>query len=392
MPPIGIYIHFPFCKKKCIYCDFYSITRTGEIPIYLNSLKFEIKKRVEQFRQDGLLYENEIDTIFFGGGTPSLMSPKDYEEIFELLGQNFSIRNDAEITIECNPGASDTKYFADYAKLGINRLSIGVQSFIDSELKFLGRLHSSKDAFFTIEQAQKNFDKVSIDLIFGLPDQTLENVAFSLEKASKFDLQHISVYSLIYEEGTPLYQNLSSGKISPLDDELSAEMYLYISSFLRERAFEHYEISNYAKNGYRCQHNLKYWLLQNTLAFGPSAVGFLNNIRYKNTSNLQDYSQKLYLGILPTISEEHLRFSDLLTERVFLSLRSIGLDLKQFHSEFGIHLENYANKEIDFLIKNGYAINENNFLKLTPKGYYICDEITLQLLKKIETLNVQNIR
>lgn len=392
MSSIGIYIHFPFCKKKCIYCDFYSTTKLDEIPIYLNALKLEIQKRIEKLLEERLIKANEIDTIFFGGGTPSLLQPQQYETILGLLKQYFSIQEDVEITIECNPRASDAKYFAELRQLGINRISIGVQSFLDPELRFLGRIHTSEDALYTIEQAQKHFDNVSIDLIFGLPKQTIENVEYSLRAACEFDLKHISVYSLIYEEGTPLYEKLASGTISPLDDELSAEMYLFISSFLHKRAFEHYEISNYAKYGFRCRHNLKYWLLQDTLAFGPSAVGYLNNMRYKNTTSLNEYIQKLQCGILPESFIEQLTLIEKITERVFLSLRSTGLDLAKFRNEFGLDLAKFASKEIEHLIKNEFATLENKLLKLTPKGYYICDEITLQLLKKIEMQNVQNIR
>ncbi len=392
VPPIGIYIHIPFCKRKCHYCDFYSITNLKEIPNYINYLLLEIQRRSLSFFEQSSIKTNTIDTIFIGGGTPSLINPKYIEKILSEIDKYFDLSSDAEITLECNPAASDAKSFSDYAFLGINRISIGVQSFLDDELRFLQRLHSTSEAMATIETARKYFDNLSIDLIFGLPGQTFANINKSLSQAIELDLPHISYYALIYEEGTPLHNDLLEGKILPIADEQSAEYYLQIGDTLGSKGYEHYEISNYARLGYRCRHNIKYWTCSETLAFGASAVGMINDFRYKNVSDVSRYFALLNNGNLPDELCEKLTFEERLTEFVFLSLRSLGLNFKDFSERFGVDLFALLNNEIELLVASNLATFENKTLKLTPKGYYICDEITLRLLKKIEKANVQNIR
>lgn len=389
---LGVYIHFPFCKRKCHYCDFYSITNLEEIPNYINFLLLEIERRTQSLLQQFSAHKIEIDTIFIGGGTPSLINPQSIEKILSSLNQYYIVSPEPEITLECNPAASDAKFFAQYASLGINRISIGVQSFVDDELRFLRRLHSASEAMKTVDTAKKYFNNISIDLIFGLPGQSVASIQKSLSQAIELELPHISYYALIYEQGTPLHNDLLSGKILPISDEDSADFYLLISDTLRSYGYEHYEISNFARSGFRCRHNLKYWNCSNTLAFGASAVGLLGSSRYKNVSDVAKYFALLNEGNLPDEFCEKLTFDERLTERVFLSLRSLGLNFQDFFEQFGIDLSKILNNEIDFLVASDLAEFKNKTLKLTPKGYYICDEITLRLLKIIEKANVQNIR
>jgi len=392
VPPIGVYIHFPFCKRKCHYCDFYSITNLKEIPDYINYLLKEIELRCQTLAEQSKIETNKIDTIFIGGGTPSLINPRYIEKIIATIDKYFDITSNAEITLECNPAASDAKHFPDYAALGINRISIGVQSFLDDELRFLQRLHSASEAIATIEAARKYFNNLSIDLIFGLPEQTFDNINKSLSQAIALDLPHISCYALIYEEGTPLFEDLLAGKVRPIADEESADYYLQISDFLRLRGYEHYEISNFARSGFRCRHNIKYWTCSDTLAFGASSVGMIAGSRYKNVSNVAKYFAFLGKGLRPEEYSEKLSSEERLTERVYLSLRSLGLKFEDFAAEFGVDLLAILCNEIEVLVASDFATFENKTLKLTPKGYYICDEITLRLLKKLEKANVQNIR
>lgn len=343
----------------------------------------EVQQRVEAYQKQDILQTTLVDTIFFGGGTPSLLYPEYIEKILNLIKKYFTIDRDAEITLECNPAASDTEYFSDYAQLGVNRLSIGVQSFIDKDLKFLGRLHTAIEALNTIEIATTYFNNISIDLIFAIPGQDYHSIEKNLQIVSKLNIQHVSYYSLIYEPNTPLYEMLQNGTINPQDDDKTSEHYLFISRFLQSNGFEHYEISNYAQPGFYCRHNLKYWNQQNTIAFGPSAVGYINGFRYKNTSNLNEYFALLKQNKLPNTELEYLSKNNLLTEYIFLKLRAQGLDFNEFKIKFGFDLYPMIENEINLLITNGFAKLINNLLKLEPKGYYICDEITLRLLGKL---------
>lgn len=380
----GLYIHFPFCKRKCHYCDFYSLTELSLRDIYIDRLCNEINLRKKWLTDSNLPDNLSIDSIFIGGGTPSLLLPEMLEKIFNEINSNFVVESNAEITLECNPGAADSKYFKDYRSIGINRLSIGVQSFDDNELKFLQRIHNSSEAAKTIEFAQSIFDNISIDLIFAIPGQSLGSLMKSLERAVTFGINHISCYSLIFEESTPLFDDLTANKVEELDEISSADMYEAMCNFLIDKSYAQYEISNFAKSGFESRHNKKYWSSLDVIAFGPSAVGNYGGVRYKNHSDLSKYSQSLATSELPNEYIEKLDKLSRLTESVFLSLRSGGLNLKQINAEYGINLEIIAQNEIQQILKETYASLNNGILKLSPKGYYICDEITLKFLKIIE--------
>lgn len=381
MQNIGIYIHYPFCKRKCHYCDFYSTIDLNKQSIYIDTLIKEIELR---HFGSGVI---EAETLFIGGGTPSLIEPNQLEKILSALQKKYHFSYDAEITMECNPGATDSTFFADYKSLGINRLSIGVQSFDDAELKFLQRIHSSDEAKRTITKACEIFDNVSVDLIFGLPKQNYSTLQSSLETALSFDIKHLSVYNLIFEEDTPLYLDLLAGKVEETDGDLASDMYETFVAFLENKGYFQYEISNFAKQGFESKHNMKYWLGENVVAFGPSAVGLFDGRRYKNYADLKEYTKSLSLGILPEKENEILNQESMISETIFLGLRSKGINFNNFELKYGIDLKSKIEDEISMLVANGFARFDGRTLRLSPRGYFISDEITLRIMEKIQGLN-----
>ncbi len=399
MDTLGLYLHIPFCKKKCSYCDFYSVTNVKLIDNYVDELCREIDLRSAAIKEnireniednskkksasDGLILPL-VDTIYLGGGTPSLLNPQQLSQIVTKIKENFTLASDVEFTMECNPGARDEKYFPEYNALGVNRLSIGVQSFSDDELKFLDRIHTAQDAENTIEKAVATFGNVSVDLIFAVPNQTWRSLESSLTKAISLGVNHISCYALIFEENTPLFEEMLLGKVKETGDDASADLYLNMCDFLISRDFEQYEISNFARSNRHSRHNLKYWLDSDVLAFGTSAVGFYRGNRYKNYPDILKYKAALNNHNLPEAESEFPEKKELLTETIFLSLRSIGIDFDLISRKFNVDARVILAKEIEHLVKENYARSDGYFLKLTPKGYFICDEITLRILRIFE--------
>ncbi len=377
----GIYIHFPFCIHKCFYCDFYSVENIKLIDGFIKNLLTEIELRSNLLGNQKF----KVDTIFFGGGTPSIINPSNLEKILNKINLYFEIVAGAEITLECNPGTVEIKFLEDYYKMGINRISFGVQSFIDSELKFLERIHSSQEAVIAYQIARKvGFDNISLDLIFSLPNQELDNWKYSLDRAIELNPNHISAYNLIYEPGTPLNINYEKGKIIKNSDDKDVEFYDITTSKLGETGFEQYEVSNYAKKGKYCKHNLKYWNCDEYFSYGPSAVGIVNKERYKNISSLSKYQNKIKQGNLPIEYVEEMTLNISIFERIFLTLRALGLNLQDFQNDFGIDLMKIADKEINLFIINKFMFIENQTLKLTAEGYFVGDDITLKLADTIE--------
>ncbi len=384
MKNFGLYIHIPFCKKKCFYCDFFSIVEFESIPKYIDALCTELKFRSDSFIEKCEQPVPYLDSIFIGGGTPSLLNSMYINNIFDAIRRYYRIAEDCEITIECNPAAVDSKYFEEYKEIGINRISIGVQSFSNSDLTFLQRLHSSKEALETIDKALKNFDNVSIDLIYGNPEQTIIQLEKNIEIAINLGVPHISAYNLIFEENTPLYDAMLEGKISEKTPDDSADMYIFLAELLIKNGYNHYEISNFAKNGFESRHNLKYWSCSNVIAVGASSVGYINGKRYKNHRNISKYIKDLATGNLPQSEVEVLSSEEMLEEFIFLSLRSTGLNFNNLKKKYDIDLLNKAKNVIFNFVENGFAIFENNLLKLTPKGYFVVDEISLRFMQLIE--------
>ena len=342
------YIHIPFCKTKCKYCSFVSGTELEKKTGYLYSLYKEID----------YYYNGEaLKTFYMGGGTPSVLEVNELEKILN----KFNFSENSEVTIELNPNDITEDYICGLKSLGFNRVSIGAQTFDDEILKIIGRRHSSDEIYKAVELSKKaGFENISLDLIYGLPNQTSDGFKTDLNKALGLNLQHLSLYGLKIDEGCYFYKNIPENLPS---DDLQADMYLMAGEITREHGFEHYEISNYAKPGYYSEHNTNYWKCGEYYGFGLSAHGYLNGLRYCNTSDMSEY-------INSPVSREYGRFlteKEMLEERIFLGLRlSEGIDKYSINSDFGIDFDKKYEKVLDKYISTGY-------LERTNKGYKFSD-------------------
>lgn len=383
----GLYLHIPFCQKKCSYCDFYSIESTEHIEAFVKTLLCELELRITQLDSLGLL-ATPVTSIFFGGGTPSLLTPMQIEMIMSKIRQHFKIDEQAEITMECNPGTVTPKSLSGYRALGINRLSFGVQSFTQSELEFLDRIHSADEANQAMFMArQAGFTNVNMDLMFAVPGQTMESLAYNLKCMLSLEPDHISAYSLIYEHGTPLYARLKKGLVTPTKEEVDAEMYALVINTFTSNGYHQYEVSNFAKPGRRCIHNLTYWHGNNYIAVGPSAHGFLENQRYWNHRSLTAWTSKVLEGTLPVANFEELSSKELLGELAFLTLRADGLPVEQFKKDFGVDLRLALQPNLGFWIDEEFIVDTGEMLALTSEGYRVCDEITVKVSHALDKYN-----
>lgn len=372
----ALYIHIPFCKHKCIYCDFYSIITTDNFDNFLTALTKEIKTYSSVYSDN-----HQFKSIFFGGGTPSLMPVEYIGKIITELKSCFNVSPNAEITLETNPGTVDLEKLKGFLGAGINRLSIGIQSFDEADLKFLTRIHSKEEAKKTIYNARDaGFNNLNLDLIFNLPGQTKDKWKENLEEAVKLPVTHISAYSLILEHGTILNKMVLDGKVKIEDADFDAELYAFTIDFLSKHGFIQYEVSNFAKQGFECRHNLAYWEYKNYLGFGPSAHSFINGTRHWNYTSLKRYITEVENTGIAVASSEKLTQEEMLEEFVMLSLRSRGLDTEKFtemfDKEWFVKNEDYFNK----LIEQGLLVKHVSGYKLTAKGYAVCDEIVANLL------------
>lgn len=377
----GLYIHIPFCEKKCTYCDFYSLETTHLMGGFLNALEREIHLRAPLLSADQKL----CSTLFFGGGTPSLMSPAQVERVLEVVAQYYSFTPDAEWTMECNPGTVTRQSLQDYRSLGINRLSFGVQSFFADDLQFLTRIHSPEQAHEAVACARAaGFDNVNIDLIFALPGQTMERWQHNLATAVALDTEHISAYSLIFEEGTPLNAMKLRGEVREADEDIDAAMYEYTMNFLAAKGYRQYEVSNFARAGRECKHNLLYWQGKEYISFGPSAHGYYSGVRYWNARSLTRYSENVQAGKLPVLNSERIEGLSLMFERAFLELRSEGIQVDAFRADFGIDLQVVLQPFLHKVAGEGIVHDNNGRLSLTAKGYQLCDMVTTDVIALIE--------
>jgi oxygen-independent coproporphyrinogen-3 oxidase len=374
----GLYLHIPFCEHKCIYCDFYSIAPNGEragfdalIRRFLDALGREITLRTAAPFTD-----EQFDTVFFGGGTPSLLAPSDVSAIVERLRSSFRITPDAEVTLEANPGTVDRTRLAEFRTAGINRLSIGIQSFHADDLAFLTRIHSADQARACVRDAfDAGFHNVSVDLIFALPGQTEERWRSNLEEALALGPTHLSCYSLIVEPNTPLFRMVETHQVAPLGTEQDAAQYEQTMDILTRNGFEQYEVSNFARPGFRSRHNIGYWNHSNYLGFGPSAHSFWIDKRWWNTAQLQTYLDRLANDRLPSAGEERLTTAQMMEEAIFLGLRSDGIDIPSFEGRFGMDLRARYGRTIEGICEQHLAEIRGGRLTLTPRGYAVCDEI-----------------
>ena len=374
-----MYFHIPFCTRKCIYCDFYSIEGVNSFDSFLESLHSEIDLVVPP---EGMV----VSSLFFGGGTPSLLPASDVRKILDHVRQKYELAADAEITLESNPGTLDPDTLCGFRESGINRLSIGIQSFDESELAFLGRIHDVSQAVRAVRDAREaRFSNVSIDLIYSLPRQTLESWRKTLLRAIDLNPDHISAYSLIVEENTPLSRLVRTGQVTPLPVETEARFFDETVHLLASSGYEQYEVSNFAKPGFRSVHNMSYWQHRNYIGFGPSAHSFWSDRatgtarRWWNIANVGNYADRLKRAMLPIAGEETLSSETLMVERLFLGLRSGGVDLHRFRADFGEHTLARQESLISELLRNNLVTLDDGTLRSTTRGYLLCDEMSARL-------------
>lgn len=376
MKNIGIYIHIPFCKQKCYYCDFVSYTnKSNLIEEYVNALLKEIKDVAEGNKND---YENKRDnlflvqTVYIGGGTPSFIDSEYIVNIIKVIREKFKIADNAEITIEINPGTVNEKKLSDYFNIGINRLSIGLQSTKDDLLKLIGRIHTYDEFVYTYNLARKiGFSNINADLIIGLPNQRIEDVEKSVNELIELGLEHVSLYSLILEEGTVLDKKIKNKELILISDEEERKMYWKAKKILEENGYKHYEISNFAKNGYESKHNLDCWNQKEYIGFGAAAHSYTNNVRYSNIECVEEYIS----NIKENHPEKNFVFHEKQTQSIkineymMLGLRKIdGISIKKFKELFTANPIFVFKEELDKLFKEELIEINGDYIKLTNKG------------------------
>ena len=370
----GIYLHIPYCKFRCIYCDFYKETDESSIDAFGEAVCREMELRKEEIQET-------VHTVYFGGGTPSRLNKYHFDQIFSSLFNNFQIDRNAEITLEANPDDLTSDYIGMLQTLPINRISIGIQSFDDAELQFLSRRHSARQAVDAVHRCQRaGYDNISIDLMYGLPKQTIEMWESNLQLAMDLNIQHISAYHLIFEEHTKLYTMLQRGKVRPAPDELSVAMFDLLIKTTAQHGFEFYEVSNFAKNQLYSRHNTSYWQNKPYLGLGPSAHSYNGSQRLWNVSSIEKYIQSIHKEEL-CLTSENLTFQDKYNEFVLTAIRTKwGVDLKQLRKKFGLQQHNYCLKHVQKHIDSEAAYIEGDFLKLTLKGVFMADGVASDLM------------
>jgi oxygen-independent coproporphyrinogen-3 oxidase len=373
---LAVYIHIPFCDHKCIYCDFYSIITTDNINPFLTALKKEIEHYAQQFSPG-----KKVISIYFGGGTPSLMNPEYIHDIITAVKNNFQITGNVEITLETNPGTVNPEKLHAFKESGINRLSIGIQSFHEDELKFLTRIHDSETAIKTVNDSYlAGFENISIDLIFNLPGQSKEKWKENLQKAVSLPIKHISAYSLILERGTILNKMVLDGRVRMQDEDYDADLYELTIDFLSSTGFKQYEVSNFCREGYECIHNNAYWRYKEYLGFGTSSHSFVEEKRWWNYSSLKRYISEIEQNKLAEAGYEYLSDKKRFSEYVMLALRSSGIEIDDLKKNFGEVWINEKYHYFKMLMNQNLVTFDRGYIRLTKKGYAICDEIIASIL------------
>ena len=397
---LEIYVHIPFCARKCAYCDFLSFPGNRQMQReYIEKLLEEIKY------QSAYTRDYQVISLFIGGGTPSILEMGEITLIMEALKSQFDILPDAEITLEANPGTVTYEALVSYRKAGINRISMGLQSADDKELKFLGRIHTYDEFLKSYQRVRMaGFDNVNVDLISAIPGQTMESWKNTLKKVTMLKPEHISAYSLIVEEGTPFYdrygehvelendtmtieerRRLMSLPDLP-DEDAEREMYYFTKEFLKDQGYERYEISNYSKKGCECRHNIGYWTGTEYLGLGLGSSSYINGCRFHNTTNYQEYKN----GVFDREEEfeklfrqefERLSIEEKMEEYMFLGLRLIeGVSAHGFVSNFGQNIRNVYGPVLDKLVRNGLLESKDGFYRLTERGIDISNYVMSQFL------------
>lgn len=377
MKELGIYIHIPFCVKKCNYCDFLSFSSDRAArDFYVETLLEEIRLEAQRYGK------YQVQTVFFGGGTPSLLTVSQMERILACLRESFSFAVNAEITMEVNPGTVTQESLAGYRAAGVNRLSIGLQSAKDEEMRALGRIHTY--AMFLEAYgwaAAAGFHNINVDVMSALPGQSVESYRETLEKVLALNPRpaHISAYSLIIEEGTPFFEWEKQGKLNLPAEEAEREMYVLTGEMLEQAGYHRYEISNYALSGYECRHNTSYWIRKNYLGLGLGAASFMENVRWNNECSMPKYRERIAQG---KHREEILRLSveEQMEETMFLGLRLMdGVEKARFAKVFGVSMDSVYGKVIERHVKNGLLLDGEK-VRLTKKGIDVSNYVMSDFL------------
>ncbi|MFY9152220.1 MAG: radical SAM family heme chaperone HemW [Prolixibacteraceae bacterium] len=371
----GIYIHIPFCRKRCHYCDFYKTTDFGHKFRLLKALKKELETRVTELQSD------EINTIYLGGGTPSVLQVDELAELLDIIRKNYIIAGDAEITLEANPDDLKLPKLTALRQLGYNRLSMGVQSFSEADLKLMNRRHEVSQAIDSVKWAKSaGFANISIDLIYGLPNQTLEEWEQNVRKAVELGVEHISAYNLTYHEGTVFYDQLKKGHLKELPDELSVQQFDILRKILIEAGFEHYEISNFCKPGFYSRHNSSYWKNKKYLGIGPSAHSFDLVSRRWNVSSMSKYldgveNDKSYS------ESEILSEQDRYNDYIITGMRTIwGVSEDYIRTGFSSLYFSHFLKMKQAYLRSGHLVSKGENVSISPEGLFISDKITADFM------------
>jgi len=384
--PLALYIHIPFCLHKCIYCDFYSLPLhaiPGDIPKLRRQYFEALKKELTSYKES-VLNDHEIISVFLGGGTPSILDVAEIEYIRDFISETCTVIPGAEFTIETNPGTANEEKLRGYIDLGINRISIGVQSFDDADLKFLSRIHTAEEACDIITKAKEaGFKNISLDLIFNLPNQTRDKWIYNLEKAVSLPINHISAYSLIVEENTELFRLVENKRVIIPDSETDSDLYLETIDFLEKKGFYQYEVSNFAKRGYECIHNNAYWNYTDYLGLGCSSHSFVKSERWWNIKDLSSYLKSIDENGAAKTGSESLSVNQQFEEFIMLRMRCGMLDYTEVKNRFSVDLNYYLSGTVAQYSELGLLHFSGNAIRLTPKGFSLADEIISKFLSKI---------
>jgi len=370
----GIYLHIPFCKQACNYCDFHFSTSMKMKVHFVQAIIQEIELRKDVFANEF------ISSVYFGGGTPSLLSKQDMDSIFEKLYKSFKIDADAEITLEANPDDLTFEKIQQLKDSPVNRLSIGVQSFRDEDLKYMNRAHNAIEALNSIKMAQdEGFQNITIDLIYGTPGMSNEDWKYNLRKSFALNLPHISSYALTVEEKTPLYYQILKKNTGPIDEQQSADQFKILMDEMLINGYEQYEISNFCKDNLYGKHNSSYWKKDYYLGLGPSAHSYFGNSRLWNISNNIKYIKALFESQLPLVKES-LNTQEMYNEYVMTSLRTKwGCNLIEIEKDYSMSFSHYFKAQIKSYEINGYVFENKGIYTLSEKGKLIADRITSDL-------------
>ncbi len=374
MKQIGLYIHIPFCVKKCNYCDFLSAPANIQVQnSYMDVLHKEIRKKATAYKED------IVDTIFIGGGTPTLVPYEKLVQVIRCMKEEYHLSNTCEITMECNPGTVTIESLKAYKEAGINRLSIGLQSTDDELLKTLGRIHSYEQFLETYQMARKvGFDNINVDIMSGLPNQTLKQYEDTLKKVVALGVEHISAYSLIVEEGTPFFESYEKEQLPLPKEDIERQMYYQTKEILEAAGYRRYEISNYAKKGYECRHNIRYWIRKEYLGLGLGASSLIQNVRYKNVEKLSTYLEDGYMG---QVEVETLSKKDCMEEFMFLGLRMMkGVSKKEFADAFHVSIGEIYGGVLETLKSQKLIREKDGRIFLTERGIDVSNVVLAEFL------------